>query len=65
MPIITRQIDIQPSGSTVLGFTKLQIQNNAGITDTQVQLVLDRANDLIAMAVKQADAITVKQDLEE
>ncbi len=50
---------------TILTFTKAQIISNAGLTDPQAQIILDRANDLVAMVTEQVGASSNQQDLEE
>ncbi len=49
----------------ILTFTKQQIINNAGITGAQADIVIDRANDLVAMVTEQTDATSNQQDLVE
>ncbi len=50
---------------TILTFTKAQIMSNAGITGAQADIVIARANDLVAMVAEQTDALSNQQDLVE
>lgn len=54
-----------PLASIVLGFTKAQIENNAGITTVQAQKVIDRANNLVLLSAAETDDLGERQDLEE
>ena len=52
-----------PLAPIILGFTQTQIENNAGITAAQAQIVLDRANNLVTLATAQTDDFGEQQEL--